>query len=117
MRGLPTRLSVPIIAVQSFALLLVLYVTIIPVQAESPTLATDTAFVFGVIFPVETAGILALLLMAMYVERETRRTFVGQSNWRHLQTNFQERLRMSDRLERVMLEDCPKELEWIRRVP
>ena len=46
--------------------------------------------------------------MTLYAERESPRNFMGQSNWRYFQTHFLNRLRTSDRLERVMLEDCLK---------
>ena len=71
-------------------------------------------FIFG------TIGLLGfavgLFLLTFYAERESRRNFTARSNWRYLQTHFLHRLSTSNRLERVMQEDCPKELEWMRQV-
>ena len=63
-------------------------------------------------------------LVVSKAERESRRNFMAQSNWRYLQTHLLHRLYPKpsqstselSRLERVMREECPKELEWIRRV-
>ena len=107
LHALPARVTLPILAFELAAT---------PILFFLPTWKNGTRYFPIYIWYYQVCFALGLTLKTLTAERESRRNFKARDNWRYLQNNLLYRLRESDRLERVMMEDCPKELEWFRLV-
>lgn len=107
LHALPARLSLPILIIELIATFFIFFF---------PSLRRGNTFFPAYLGFYQTVFALGLALVAITAERESRRNFKAQATWRKLRANLLDKLNKSENLSTAMKENCPDELECIRKV-